>query len=74
MTNNKSNDSKEELAIPKTPDTDELINIENAREGVQVTIPAYDNMREGDEIQIYWGDEWNIEEGEENEREKKNQE
>lgn len=74
MTNNKSNDSKEELAITKTPDTGELINIENAREGVQVTIPAYDNMREGDEIQIYWGDEWNIEEGEEKEREKKNQE
>lgn len=64
MTNDKSNDSKEELAIPKIPGTDELINIEDAREGVQVTIPAYDKMREGDEVQIYWGDEWNIEEGE----------
>ncbi|MFL0490531.1 MULTISPECIES: hypothetical protein [Bacillus] len=74
MTNNKSNDSKEELAIPKIPDTDELINIEDAREGVQVIIPAYENMREGDGIQIYWGDEWNIEEGEKKEREKKNQE
>ncbi|MDR4163687.1 hypothetical protein [Bacillus paranthracis] len=64
MTNDKSNDTKEELAPPRITDTDELINIEDAREGVQVTIPAYDNMREGDEVQIYWGDEWNIEEGE----------
>ncbi|HDR4864604.1 TPA: hypothetical protein QCR55_000936 [Bacillus cereus] len=64
MTNDKSNDSKEELAPPRITNTDELINIEDAREGVQVTIPAYDNMREEDEVQIYWGDEWNIEEGE----------
>ncbi|MGQ7772730.1 hypothetical protein [Bacillus sp. WC2507] len=64
MTNDKSNDSKAELAPPRITDTDELINIEDAREGVQVTIPAYDNMREEDEVQIYWGDEWNIEEGE----------
>lgn len=64
MTNDKSNDTKEELAPPRITDTDELINIEDAREGVQVTIPAHDNMREGDEVQIYWGDEWNIEEGE----------
>ncbi|HFK1771013.1 MULTISPECIES: hypothetical protein [Bacillus] len=64
MTNDKSNDTKEELAPPRITDTAELINIEDAREGVQVTIPAYDNMRKGDEVQIYWGDEWNIEEGE----------
>ncbi|MFJ8240806.1 hypothetical protein [Bacillus tropicus] len=64
MTNDKSNDSKEELTPPRITDTEGLTNREDAKEGVQVTIPAYESMREGDRIDVFWGDEWNIEEGE----------
>lgn len=64
MDNNKSNASKEELAIQNILDTYKLINMEDAREETEVTIPAYENMREGDTIDVFWGDEWNIEKGE----------
>lgn len=51
MTTNKSNDSEKEL----TPLDIDMIDIEDAREGVQVTIPPYTNMKVGDKIQLYWG-------------------
>ncbi|MBK5431804.1 hypothetical protein ACFVWC_18115 [Bacillus mycoides] len=50
MVTNKSNDSEKEL---KPLDID-MIDMEDAREGVQVTIPAYTNMKAGDTIQLYW--------------------
>ncbi|MBO1582397.1 hypothetical protein [Bacillus sp. XF8] len=52
MSTNKPNSSKKELAPKKIQHTNEL----NATEDV--------NMQDGDGISIYWGDEWNIEEGE----------
>ncbi|MCM0004269.1 hypothetical protein [Bacillus paranthracis] len=54
MSDNKSN---EEVAPKKIQNTDELINAEDA------------SMQDGDGISIYWGDEWNIEKGEERKKE-----
>ncbi|MGU3373081.1 hypothetical protein [Bacillus mycoides] len=51
MTTNKSNDSEKEL----TPLDIDIIDMGDARKGVQVTIPAYTNMEAGDTIQLYWG-------------------
>ncbi|MGF9965951.1 hypothetical protein [Bacillus rhizoplanae] len=53
MPTNESNNSKKELASRKTQNIDELNDTEEV------------SMQDGDGISIYWGDEWNIEKGEE---------
>jgi hypothetical protein len=53
MPTNESNNSKKELASRKIQNIDELNDVEDV------------NMQDGDGISIYWGDEWNIEKGEE---------
>ncbi|MDM5189891.1 hypothetical protein QUF99_21965 [Bacillus sp. DX4.1] len=61
MTTNKSNDSEKKLQ----PQTNNTIDEKDVIEGIKVEIPAYKNMQAGDTIEIYWGDEWNIEKKEE---------
>ena len=61
---NKSNNPKESLALQKNKNMDGLINAEDASEEIQTAIEPKVSMQEGDRVSIYWGDEWNIEEGE----------
>ncbi|MDZ5608193.1 hypothetical protein U2I54_14105 [Bacillus pseudomycoides] len=59
MSTNKPNSSpKEDLTPKKIQHTNEL----NATEDI--------SMQDGDGISIYWGDEWNIEEGEKKQKNK----
>lgn len=53
MPTNESNNSKKELASRKIQNINESNDVEDV------------SMQDGDGISIYWGDEWNIEKGEE---------
>ncbi|PFK39150.1 hypothetical protein COI93_14220 [Bacillus cereus] len=70
MTINKSNDQKKELALQKNINMDGLINQKDVSEGIQDIIEPEIGTQEGDRASIYWGDEWNIEEGEKRSKKK----
>lgn len=70
MTINKSNDPKEDLALQKNKNMDGLIKAEDASKEIQAVIESKVSMQKEDRASIYWGDEWNIEEGEKSKRKK----
>ncbi|MBC6973418.1 hypothetical protein H9I32_13910 [Bacillus sp. Xin] len=70
MTINKSNDPKKELALQKNSNMDGLINLKDVSEGIQDIVEPETSTQEGNRASIYWGDEWNVEEGEKRSRKK----
>ncbi|HEK9103970.1 hypothetical protein [Bacillus cereus] len=70
MTINKSNDPQKELALQKNSNMDGLTNLKDVNEGIQDIVEPETSTQEENRASIYWGDEWNIEEGEKRSRKK----